>query len=111
LGFRERPIPFSSQPFEEKKSSDKACQIRGAIPADANIAVKPDKKWVEMMNVEREPHRPHERSGTAEEFKELVGVQEFRSSGVQGVGRSSGVQEFRSSGVGAITNCKTKRPF
>jgi hypothetical protein len=49
------------------------------------------------MNVEREPHRPHERSGTAEEFKELVGVQEFRSSGVQEF-RSSGVQEFRSGG-------------
>jgi hypothetical protein len=67
------------------------------------------------MNVEREPHRPHERSGAAEEFKELVGVQEFRSSGVQEF-RSSGVQEFRSSGVqefrvGAITKCKTKRPF
>jgi hypothetical protein len=25
------------------------------------------------MNVEREAHRPHERSGAAEEFKELVG--------------------------------------
>src|SRR6201986_2497838 len=91
LGLAERPIAFPGEPFQEEKSGDEACQIRSAIPTDTDISIEPDQKWVEVMNVEREPHRRHERSGAAEEFKE------FRSSGVQEF-RSSGVQEFRSSG-------------
>jgi hypothetical protein len=69
----ERPIAFPGEPFQEEKSGDKACQIRSAIPTDANIPIESDQKWVEVMNVEREPHRRHERSGAAKEFKELVG--------------------------------------
>jgi hypothetical protein len=75
LSLEERPVAFPSEPFQEEESGDKPSQIRGAIPTDANISIEPDQKWIEMMNVEREPHRRHERSGAAEEFKE------FRSSG------------------------------
>jgi hypothetical protein len=67
------PVAFPSEPLQEEKSSDEACQIRSAIPTDTDISIEPDQKWVEVMNVEREPHRRHERSGAAQEFKELVG--------------------------------------
>ena len=73
LSLAERPIAFPGEPFQEEKSGDEACQIGGAIPTDTNISVEPDQKWVEVMNVEREPHRRHERTGAAQEFKELVG--------------------------------------
>jgi len=73
LSLEEGPVAFPSEPFQEEESGDKPSQIRGAIPTDANISIEPDQKWIEMMNVEREPHRRHERSGAAEEFKELVG--------------------------------------
>ncbi|HEX6566230.1 MAG TPA: hypothetical protein VF020_18210, partial [Chthoniobacterales bacterium] len=86
LSLAERPVAFPSEQFQEKKSSDEARQIRSAIPTDTDISIETHQKWVEVMNVEREPHRRHEGSGAAQEFKEF---KEFRSSGVQ---------EFRSSG-------------
>ena len=71
LSLAERPIAFPGEPFQEKKSGNEPCQIGSAIPTDTNIPVESDQKWVEVMNVEREPHRRHERSGAAQEFKEF----------------------------------------
>jgi hypothetical protein len=71
LSFRKRPITFPGEPFQEEKRGDKSSQIGRAIPTDANISIESEQKWIEMMNVEREPHRRHERSGPAKEFKEM----------------------------------------
>jgi hypothetical protein len=79
LSLEERPIAFPGEPFQEEKSGDKPGQIRSAIPTDTDISIEADQKWVEMMNVEREPHRRHERSWGVQEFKEFKEFKEFRS--------------------------------
>src|ERR1700749_3279916 len=72
LSLTERPIAFPGEPFQEEKSGDEACQIGGAKHTNTNTSVEPEQKWVEVMNVDREPHRRHERTGAAQEFKESV---------------------------------------
>jgi hypothetical protein len=69
LSLAERPVAFPGEPFQEEKCGDEACQIRSAIPTDTDISIEPNQKWIEMMNVEREAHRRHERTGVAQEFK------------------------------------------